>query len=151
MDQVQRQKIPTSGISTKIYHLTVPFFKQLSDKSGDKFLDDDVLARLVLPGDEAVGKSSPRGLVLARPGVSRVTTDPTLPAHSAKLVLEAPAESLVVVEVRGVVVAQPPHGGPGGRLHQPGVGLHLGDQACQQEQEQEKEQGDGEGEGAHHD
>ena len=90
------------------------------------YLHYDVLTGPVLPGDYPVSKSAPGGLMVPRPGVGRVSAYSAPASVTPVLMLEAPAEALVVIEVRGIVITESPHGGPGGRLHQPGVGGHPG-------------------------
>ena len=89
---------------------------------GDINLNDYILARSVLTSDDTIGESSSWSLVLSRPGIRWVSTYPAPASIAPVLVLEAPAEALVVIEVRGIVITESPHRGSGGRLHQPGVG-----------------------------
>ena len=86
------------------------------------YLHYDVLAGPVLPGDNAICEPSSGGLVVSRPGIRRVSTYPAPASIAPVLVLEAPAEALVIIEVWGIVITESPHRGSGGRLHQPGVG-----------------------------
>ena len=65
-------------------------------------------------------------LMLPGPGICWVSADTTLSLVKAKLPLEAATIALVIVEIRGIVKAQPPHGGSGGRLHETGMTLHFG-------------------------
>ena len=76
---------------------------------GHVYLDYNILARSVLTSDDTIGEPSPRSLVLARPGISRIATDATPASIATILMLEATTESLMIVEVRRVVIAQPPH------------------------------------------
>ena len=88
---------------------------------GDINLNDYILARSVLTSDDTIGESSSWSLVLSRPGIRWVSTDSTPPIVTTKLMLESSAESLVIIEVRRIVITKSPHGSSRGWLHQPGV------------------------------
>lgn len=63
----------------------------------------------------------PSGLVRARVLVPSVAADAAAPALVLVLVIETPAEALVVIVVDGRVIAESPGRRPRGRVHQPPV------------------------------